>query len=126
MQSLVREGQISAEEAAAHPQRQLLLLALDGATDPLPDLSLHAVQPGDRFLLCTDGLHTVVAADDIRSALSSAADPEQAAGDLTGLANSAGGPDNIGCAVADIMDLQRCSPRPCPLAARPDLTMATG
>ena len=105
VQSLVREGQISAEEAVTHPQRQLLLRALDGGTDPQPDLSLHAVQPGDRYLLCTDGLYTVVAADDIRSALSSAEDPEQAASDLIGLARAAGGPDNVACAVADIMDL---------------------
>jgi PPM family protein phosphatase len=103
VQSLVREGQISAEEAAAHPQAQLLIRALDGVTDPQPDLSLHAVQPGDRYLLCTDGLHTVVAADDIRSALSSADDPAGAARDLIGQARAAGGPDNIACAVADIM-----------------------
>ncbi len=72
VQSLVREGQISAEEAAAHPQRQLLLRALDGATDPQPDLSLHAVQP---------------------------------VSDLIGLARAAGGPDNIACAVADVVNL---------------------
>ncbi len=105
MQSLVREGQISTEEAAGHPQRQLLLRALDGATDPQPDLSLHAVQSGDRYLLCTDGLYTVVAADDIRAALVAADGPEQAVSDLIGLARAAGGPDNIACAVADIMGL---------------------
>ena len=105
VQSLVREGQISTEEAAGHPQRQLLLRALDGATDPQPDLSLHAVQSGDRYLLCTDGLYTVVAADDIRAALGAADGPEQAVSDLIGLARAAGGPDNIACAVADIMGL---------------------
>jgi serine/threonine protein phosphatase PrpC len=105
VQSLVREGQISAEEAAAHPQRQLLLRAIDGATDPQPDLSLHAVQPGDRYLLCTDGLHTVVAADDIRTGLIAADGPEQAVRDLIGLGRAAGGPDNIACAVADIVAL---------------------
>ncbi len=105
VQSLVREGQISAEEAAAHPQRQLLLRALDGATDPQPDLSLHAVQPGDRYLLCTDGLHTVVPAADIRAALGAADRPDEAVSDLIGLARAAGAPDNIACAVADIVAL---------------------
>ena len=105
VQSLVREGQISTEEAAAHPQRQLLLRALDGVTDPQPDLSLHAVEPGDRYLLCTDGLHAVVAADEIRTTLSAADGPEQAVSDLVGLGLAAGGPDNIACAVADIMEL---------------------
>ena len=105
VQSLVREGQISAEEAAAHPQRQLLVRALDGTTDPQPDLSLHAVQPGDRYLLCTDGLYTVVAEADIQAAVNGADDPEQVVSSLIGLANAAGGPDNIACAVADIIDL---------------------
>jgi protein phosphatase len=106
VQSLVREGQISAEDAAGHPQRQLLVRALDGMTDPQPDLSLHAVQSGDRYLLCTDGLHAVVSDADIMAAMTAAADPEQVVGDLIGLAKAAGGPDNIACAVADIQDLQ--------------------
>ena len=105
VQSLVAEGQISADEAAAHPQRQLLVRALDAATDPQADLSLHAVRAGDRYLLCTDGLHAVVAEEDIRAVLTADADPAQAASDLVGLANAAGGPDNVACAVADVVSL---------------------
>ena len=105
VQSLVSEGQISAEEAATHPRRQLLVRALDGTTDPQPDLSLHAVRAGDRYLLCTDGLHTVVADAEIQAAASAPADPERVVGDLITMANSAGGPDNVACVVADIVSV---------------------
>jgi serine/threonine protein phosphatase PrpC len=105
VQSLVKAGKISADDAAAHPQRQLLERALDATTDPQADLSLHAVKSGDRYLLCTDGLHGVVAKAQIQAALSAATNPEAAVGDLIGLANAAGGPDNIACVVADVINL---------------------
>ncbi len=105
VQSLVKAGQIGADDAAAHPQRQLLERAIDATTDPQADLSLHAVKPGDRYLLCTDGLHGVVTTAQIQSALSAASDPQTAVDDLIGLANEAGGPDNIACAVADVVGI---------------------
>jgi PPM family protein phosphatase len=105
VQSLVDEGRISAEDADSHPQRALLIRALDGATEPQPDLSLHPMRAGDRYLLCTDGLTTVAAAEQIRATADSSADPEQAVGRLIDLANSAGGPDNVACVVADIVEL---------------------
>lgn len=103
VQSLVSEGQLSAEEARSHPQRQLLVRALDGQTDPQPDLSLHAAQVADRYLLCTDGLHGVVAAEDIQAVLSAPSDPDQVVSELIRLANAAGGPDNVACVVADVV-----------------------
>ena len=63
VQSLLDEGRITAEEAASHPQRSLLLRALDGGDDPAPDLQLREARAGDRYLLCSDGLHAVVPAD---------------------------------------------------------------
>jgi protein phosphatase len=105
VQSLVKAGKIGPGEAAAHPQRQLLVRALDATSDPEADLSLHAVKSGDRYLLCTDGLHRVVATARIQSALSADADPETVVSNLIGLANAAGGPDNIACVVADVIDV---------------------
>ena len=104
VQSLVDEGRISAEEASSHPQRALLVRALDSSTDPQPDLSLHAAKAGDRYLLCTDGL-TILAAEQILATVSAADDPEVTVGRLVDLANAAGGPDNIACAVADVVSL---------------------
>jgi protein phosphatase len=109
VQSLIDAGKLTQEEAASHPQRSLLLKALsaDAADSPemaAPDLSLHDAQAGDRYLLCSDGLTSAVPVAVIREALSQdAASPEEVVTRLIGLANEAGGPDNIACAVADIV-----------------------
>jgi serine/threonine protein phosphatase PrpC len=60
VQSLLDEGKITADEVASHPQRLLLLRALDGDHSSRPDLQLRQAQAGDRYLLCSDGLHVVV------------------------------------------------------------------
>ncbi|MDN3352958.1 PP2C family serine/threonine-protein phosphatase [Actinomadura sp. DC4] len=105
VQSLVDEGRISLDEAASHPQRSLLLRALDGRGEVDPDVSLREAQLGDRYLLCSDGLCSVVTAETIHHGLSSVADPEQAVRQLIDLANRGGGPDNITCVVADVVEL---------------------
>jgi PPM family protein phosphatase len=102
VQSLLDSGQISADEAASHPQRYMLLQALDGEHDFAPDLQFHDAQAGDRYLLSSDGLHACVAADEISRVLVDVADPDQAAEELIGLAMDGGGPDNVTCIVADI------------------------
>jgi protein phosphatase len=106
VQSLLDEGRITPEEATTHPQRSLLLRAIDGSAVEL-DTSLHDAEPGDRYLLCSDGLTTVVSIEVIRDTLRGVADPEQAAGRLIVAANEGGGPDNISCVVADIIPLAR-------------------
>ncbi len=60
VQALIDQGRIRPDEAATHPQRSLLLRALDGRTDADPDLSLLTAEPDDRFLLCSDGLPVAV------------------------------------------------------------------
>ncbi|MFI6084868.1 MerR family transcriptional regulator [Streptomyces sp. NPDC051217] len=102
VQSMIDAGSLTAEEGVSHPRRALLLRALDGSEDHArPDLRLHDVRPGDRYLLCSDGLFTVVRPDDIRRVLRTAAEPEDAVRELIALALAAGGPDNVACAVAD-------------------------
>nr|WP_205864216.1 MerR family transcriptional regulator [Planosporangium mesophilum] len=105
VQSLVDSGSLTPEEAASHPQRAMLIRALDGKGSPRPDLSLHDAQAGDRYVLCSDGLSAVVAADAIRTALTMITDPEQAVGQLIDLAYQSGAPDNIACVVADVVPL---------------------
>ncbi|GAA2098130.1 Stp1/IreP family PP2C-type Ser/Thr phosphatase [Actinomadura alba] len=117
VQSLVDEGRISIDEAAVHPQRSLLLRALDGRGEVEPDLSLREAKVGDRYLLCSDGLSGVVSAETIHQVLTGVADPEQAVRQLIDLANRGGGPDNITCVVADVADLSQQPPAVRPVVA---------
>ncbi|XVU20657.1 MerR family transcriptional regulator [Actinoplanes sp. CA-054009] len=98
----VDQGRLTPAEAAAHPQRALLARALGWGAEGEVDLALRTALPGDRYLLCSDGLSAVVAAEDIGAALAAAADPQQAVTDLIALAYRAGAPDNIAVAVAHL------------------------
>jgi serine/threonine protein phosphatase PrpC/DNA-binding transcriptional MerR regulator len=104
VQSLIDQGRLTAEEALSHPERALLLRALDGTQAAMPDLSLHEVRPRDRYLLCSDGLTAVAPASGIHQVLRDAAEPAAAVRELISLANSGGGPDNIACVVADLAE----------------------
>ncbi|MEU3658654.1 MerR family transcriptional regulator [Streptomyces sp. NPDC032940] len=105
VQSMVDEGRLTPEEAAAHPQRALLLKALIGdGPHPHPDLRLHEALPGDRYLLCSDGLSSVVPQDRVHELLAAAPVPDRAVTALVDAANAAGGPDNVSCVVADVVE----------------------
>ena len=104
VQSLVDEGRIRPEEAATHPQRSLLLRALDGRNDADPDLSLLAAEEGDRILICSDGLPVAASDAEIGQILADITEPADAVLQLIDLAIRGGGPDNITCIVADVID----------------------
>ncbi|GAA3443224.1 Stp1/IreP family PP2C-type Ser/Thr phosphatase [Planomonospora venezuelensis] len=110
VQSLVDDGRITQEEAATHPQRSILLRALDGSGEVDPDLSLREAQLGDRYLLCSDGLSGVVSAETLHHTLSTIDDPETVVRTLVDLANRGGGPDNITCVLADVLELDEGFP----------------
>jgi protein phosphatase len=119
-QLMIDSGRLTAEEAGSHPQRSLLVRALGASADDVraagipdaqaaeagtPDLSLLDTRAGDRYLLCSDGLTSVVPVATIRETLGAVAlSPEEVVARLITLANEAGGPDNIACAVADITE----------------------
>ncbi|MFI0982071.1 MerR family transcriptional regulator [Streptomyces sp. NPDC021093] len=106
VQSMVDEGRLTPAEAASHPQRALLVRALtaDSGTGPVAaETKLHDALPGDRYLLCSDGLSAVVPTEKIRAVLTSADDPDEAVRELVALANASGGPDNVSCVVADVL-----------------------
>ncbi|MFR9778534.1 PP2C family protein-serine/threonine phosphatase [Micromonospora sp. MS34] len=125
VQMLVDEGRISAEEASSHPQRSLLTRALDGR-DIDPEYSVRQVLPGDRYLICSDGLSGVVSADTIGDTMREYADPQQCVERLVQLALRGGGPDNITVIIADAtdQDIVEASPIVGGAAAR-DRGMAT-
>ncbi|MCG5471267.1 MerR family transcriptional regulator [Micromonospora sp. LAH09] len=99
----VDQGRLDPAQAAAHPQRAVLVRAL-GAGGPVEaDLALRSALPGDRYLLCSDGLSAVVDRAALCAALGAGADPEQTVRELMELARAAGAPDNISCVVADVV-----------------------
>ncbi|MEP6598431.1 MAG: PP2C family serine/threonine-protein phosphatase [Actinomycetota bacterium] len=102
VQSLVDAGRITAEEAASHPRKSVILRALTG-TEIDPDISIREARPGDRYLLCTDGLSDVVTAQTLAETLAEGG-PQECADRLVELALRGGGPDNVTCIVADVVE----------------------
>ncbi|HSB37617.1 MAG TPA: Stp1/IreP family PP2C-type Ser/Thr phosphatase [Gaiellaceae bacterium] len=93
---LVRSGRLSPEEAEAHPQRSVITRAL--GTDPDVDVDTFSVEtrPGDLFLLCSDGLTSMVDDETIlREVERNRSDLDAAATALVRAANKGGGEDNI-------------------------------
>jgi serine/threonine protein phosphatase PrpC len=106
VQTLVDQGRITEAEAEYHPQRSLVTRVLTGQRDDEPDLALREALPGDRFLVCSDGLSGFVARDTIHDVLAGAATPGQAADRLVELSLKAGAPDNVTVIVADVVDIR--------------------
>ena len=104
VQSLVDDGRLSPAQAATHPQRSLVMRALQSGTEAEPDLSIIEALAGDRYLLCSDGLSDVVSEDTLRETLIRYTDREDVVTQLIELAIRGGGPDNITCIVADVVD----------------------
>jgi protein phosphatase len=102
VQTLIDDGRITPEEANSHPQRSLLLRALNGQ-DVEPDLSMREARAGDRYMLCSDGLSGVVSEGTLADALQEP-DPQVTADRLIELALRSGGPDNITVIVADVVE----------------------
>lgn len=101
---MVRQGRLTAEEAARHPQRSVLERALGVGEELVVDVFERRVLPGDRVLLCTDGLTALVDDQTITEVLSSESNPETAATSLVRLAVNAGGLDNVTAIVIDYPD----------------------
>ena len=101
---LVRDGRISEEEAAVHPQRNIVTRALGQAEGvPVDDFQILP-HTGDRYLLCSDGLTNEVSEQDIARVLREIDDPDEAARELVDRANAHGGRDNITIVIVDVVD----------------------
>ena len=103
VQTLVDAGRITLEEAAVHPRRSLLMRAIDGTEGVPVDHHVATAMPGDRYLVCSDGLTTVVTDDDIRFIVGDR-EPTAAVTALVELALSRGAPDNVTVVVAHVID----------------------
>jgi serine/threonine protein phosphatase PrpC len=93
---LVENGVISAEEAETHPQRHILTAALGAGAELLPETPQHPIglENGDVLVLCTDGLWSLLAEDEIQSVVVRS-EPPEACQALIKMTKDRGGPDNI-------------------------------
>ncbi len=115
---MVREGQLTEEEAAKHPQRSMITRSLGIDPDVRVDLRSFDVRDGDRIMLCSDGLTSMVDEDTIKRVLQQKKGLQAAADELVDLANEAGGEDNITVVVLDLSAAADAPPPP-PRSASP-------
>lgn len=109
VQTLVDSGEISAEAAAIHPRRNLLIRAVDGIHPVEADVSMRETKVGDRYLLCSDGLTGVVADSDLAEALRQNPDPTALVTHLVDMALEGGAPDNVTVVVADVQSAEQAT-----------------
>jgi PPM family protein phosphatase len=105
VQRLVDSGRITAEEAAVHPRRSVLMRVL-GDVDASPEIDTTVMKtlPGDRWLICSDGLSSFVAEDKIQAVLGAIPTAEDAAARLVKESLDQGAPDNVTVVIVDVDD----------------------
>lgn len=100
--TLVRERVLTVEAARSDSRRNQILRALGVRDDVEVDVKILAPQPGDRYLLCSDGLHGLLSDDEIGEIAAVEKAPEQVVADLIAAALEAGGHDNVTCLYVEI------------------------
>lgn len=95
MANMIEAGQITLEEARVHPNRSVITRALGNDPDTVPDLYEINVEDGDRLLLCSDGLTSMLEDDEIQAVMNRIPDPQMCADVLVDGALAAGGQDNV-------------------------------
>jgi protein phosphatase len=98
----VRAGVLSAADAKRHPWRNVVTRAIAGGDDPDIDIAETTIAPGDRLLICSDGLSSVVAHERLEAIFAEEKGLEETCQGLIAAANDAGGPDNITAIVIKI------------------------
>ena len=104
VEELVDAGQITADEARVHPSRSIITRALGSDPDMYADHFSIEVANGDRVIICSDGLSSMIPDSEIESLAVSSATPQQAADNLVSAALTAGGADNVTVIVVDILN----------------------
>jgi protein phosphatase len=102
VQMLIDRGALTEEDARRHPQRSVVLEALDGVQRPLPPVQQVQARHGDRLLLCSDGVTDYVTDLELEEALG-AQDADIAAREIARLALDHGGRDNVTAIVVDVV-----------------------
>lgn len=117
---LVEQGRITEEEARYHPQRSVITRALGSDPDMEPDTYRLRVEPGDRLMLCSDGLSSMIEDAAIEAIMLDNPDPQEACDALVDEALAAGGLDNVTVVVIDPLGrIERDEDAPAATEARP-------
>jgi serine/threonine protein phosphatase PrpC len=98
----VRAGVMSETDARRHPWRNVVTRALSGGDDPEVEVAEIDIRPGDRLLICSDGLSSVVPMEKLEEIVNRKASLEATCQLLIAAANEAGGPDNITVAMLQV------------------------
>jgi len=103
VEEMLAAGQITADEARRHPHRHVVTRVVGIEPSVAVDTWLVTPEPGDRYLICSDGLVDEVTDEDIARIITAAPDPQTAADALVTAANEAGGRDNISVVVVEVL-----------------------
>jgi protein phosphatase len=103
VQELVEAGVITRDQARIHPRRNIVTRALGTSPPSRADYWLLAVTPGDRYLICSDGLYSELPDEHITSLLANGGSPQATADALVSAAEVAGGHDNITVIIVDVV-----------------------
>jgi serine/threonine protein phosphatase PrpC len=106
MQELLDQGRLSPDEVANHPQRSLLTQVLMGDSPIHPLLLVKEVKVGDKFLLCSDGLSSVLSEVEINKVIKAGGD---LIGNLLAAVREEGAPDNITIVLSEVVSLEAAS-----------------
>ena len=104
VEELVEAGEITADEARVHPSRSVITRALGSDPDMYADHFTIGVSIGDRIILCSDGLSSMVEDSEIEAVAVSSPSPQAAADNLVAAALTEGGHDNVTVIVVDVLD----------------------
>jgi protein phosphatase len=108
---MIRQGTLTEEESRTHPNRSVITRALGSDPNMYADTFEVTAAPGDRLLICSDGLTGMLTDDQIADVLEAYQDPQVASKSLVDAANAAGGQDNISVVVVEIADDGTAAPR---------------
>jgi len=109
VERLVATGQITRQEAKTHPQRNVIYRTIGDKPKVDADVYTQSLAPGDRLLLCSDGLSGMINDEEIRQIVLTSLSPQEACRRLVDAANAAGGEDNITVIIVQVEGIS-CSP----------------
>lgn len=121
MANMIEAGQLTPEEARVHPNRSVITRALGSDPNTVADLYEINVEDGDRLLLCSDGLSSMLEDDEIQAVMNRIAEPQRCVATLVNGAVAAGGLDNITVVIANVEGSEKRKRRK--IAVRTKLTV---